>query len=140
MRCGRTSTGTSADSECLLKSVEFMGAVKVLCQDWLARLMADFQRSEKSREKKYSSNARELRDLLSNIGSNTWREDAQGDSCGRKARAGAPVLYRRCRLAERGDRGVTLFFWSNRTPASCGCGQRDEPPKTTVQEGTWMPC
>ena len=68
--CGRTYIGTSADSECPLKAVEFMGASKVLCQDCLTRLMADFQRSDKSREKKYSSSAQELRDLLSNIGSN----------------------------------------------------------------------
>ena len=68
--CGRTYIGTSADSECPLKAVEFMGASKVLCQDCLTRLMADFQRSEKSREKKYSSSAQDLRDLLSNIGNN----------------------------------------------------------------------
>ncbi|MBD5646565.1 MAG: hypothetical protein HDQ89_02730 [Desulfovibrio sp.] len=68
--CGRTYIGTSADSECPLKAVQFMGASKVLCQDCLTRLMADFQRSEKSREKKYSSSAQDLRDLLSNIGSN----------------------------------------------------------------------
>lgn len=68
--CGRTYIGTSADSECPLKAVEFMGASKVLCQDCLTRLMTDFQRSEKSREKKYSSSAQELRDLLSNIGNN----------------------------------------------------------------------
>lgn len=68
--CGRTYIGTSADSECPLKAVEFMGASKVLCQDCLTRLMADFQRSDKSREKKYSSSAQDLRDLLSNIGSN----------------------------------------------------------------------
>ena len=69
--CGRTYIGTSADSECPLKAVEFMGASKVLCQDCLTRLMADFQRSDKSREKKYSSSAQDLRDLLSNIVNNT---------------------------------------------------------------------
>lgn len=68
--CGRTYIGTSADSECPLKAVEFMGASKVLCQDCLTRLMTDFQRSDKSREKKYSSSAQDLRDLLSNIGNN----------------------------------------------------------------------
>lgn len=66
--CGRTYIGTSADTECPLKAVEFMGASKVLCQDCLDRLMADFQRSDKSHEKQYSSSARNLRDLLSNIG------------------------------------------------------------------------
>lgn len=68
--CGRTYIGTSADSECPLKAVEFMGAGKVLCQDCLTRLMADFQRSDKSREKKYSPSAQNLRDLLSSLGSN----------------------------------------------------------------------
>ena len=69
--CGRTYIGTSADSECPLKAVEFIGASKVLCQDCLTRLMTGFQRSEKSREKKYSSSAQDLRDLRSNIGNNT---------------------------------------------------------------------
>lgn len=68
--CGRTYIGTSEDSDCPLKAVEFMGASKVLCQDCLTRLLADFQRSDKSQEKKYSSSAQSLRDLLSNIGSN----------------------------------------------------------------------
>lgn len=68
--CGRTYIGTSQDSDCPLKAVEFMGAGKVLCQDCLERLMADFQRSAVSREKRYSASARELRDLLSTLGNN----------------------------------------------------------------------
>ena len=68
--CGRTYIGTSEDSDCPLKAVEFMGTGKVLCQDCLTRLMADFQRSGKSRERKYSPSARNLRDLLSSVGDN----------------------------------------------------------------------
>ena len=66
--CGRTYVGTSEDSDCPLKAVEFLGASKVLCQDCLTRLLADFQRSGESRETKYSASARNLRDLLSRIG------------------------------------------------------------------------
>ncbi|WP_165075144.1 MULTISPECIES: hypothetical protein [unclassified Desulfovibrio] len=68
--CGRTYIGTSQDSDCPLKAVEFMGAGKVLCQDCLERIMADFQRSAVSGEKRYSASARELRDLLSSLGGN----------------------------------------------------------------------
>ena len=66
--CGRTYIGTTDDSDCPLKSVEFMGTSKVLCQDCLNQLMTDFQRSGFSQEKKFSSSAEGLRDLLSNIG------------------------------------------------------------------------
>ncbi|MDE6734757.1 MAG: hypothetical protein K2J64_04740 [Desulfovibrio sp.] len=68
--CGRTYIGTSQDNDCPLKAVEFMGTGKVLCQDCLERIMADFQRTAVSREKRYSASARELRDLLSSLGSN----------------------------------------------------------------------
>lgn len=68
--CGRTYIGTTDDSDCPLKAVEFMGTSKVLCQDCLNRLMTDFQRSGVSQEKKFSSSAESLRDLLSNIGNN----------------------------------------------------------------------
>lgn len=68
--CGRTYIGTTDDSDCPLKAVEFMGASKVLCQDCLNKLMADFQHSGVSQEKKYSSSAENLRDLLSSIGNN----------------------------------------------------------------------
>ncbi|MDE7241526.1 hypothetical protein [Desulfovibrio sp.] len=66
--CGRTYIGTTEDTECPLKAVEFMGASKVLCQDCLNRLVTDFQRSGVSEEMKYSSSAGHLRDLLSNMG------------------------------------------------------------------------
>ncbi|MBD5418332.1 MAG: hypothetical protein HDR50_11990 [Desulfovibrio sp.] len=66
--CGRTYIGTTDDSDCPLKAVEFMGTSKVLCQDCLNQLMSEFQRSGVSQEKKFSSSAEGLRDLLSNIG------------------------------------------------------------------------
>lgn len=66
--CGRTYIGTTDDSDCPLKAVEFMGTSKVLCQDCLNQLMTDFQRSGVSQEKKFSSSAEGLRDLLSTIG------------------------------------------------------------------------
>ena len=68
--CGRTYIGTTSDSDCPLKAVEFMGTSKVLCQDCLNQLMSEFQRSGVSQEKKFSSSAESLRDLLSNIGNN----------------------------------------------------------------------
>lgn len=66
--CGRTYIGTTADSDCPLKAVEFMGTSKVLCQDCLNQLMTEFQRNGVSQEKKFSTSAESLRDLLSNFG------------------------------------------------------------------------
>ena len=63
--CGKKFIGTTEDKNPPLRVVTFMGESRVLCNDCLARIMAEFNRSQESKETRYSKSAIKLQELLS---------------------------------------------------------------------------
>ncbi len=63
--CGRKFIGTTADKDPPLRVVTFMGESRVLCNDCLAHILAEFNKSQSSEETHYSQNALKLKELLS---------------------------------------------------------------------------
>lgn len=68
--CGKKFIGTTEDTNPPLKVVTFMGESRVLCNDCLARIMAEFNRSQESKETKYSKSALKLQELLASTQNN----------------------------------------------------------------------
>lgn len=62
--CGRKFIGTTEDKEPPLKVVTFMGESRVLCNECLARIMAEFNSSHVSGETRYTESALKLKELL----------------------------------------------------------------------------
>lgn len=65
--CGRTFIGTTADKDCPLKVVKFMGETKVICDDCLKKLLAEFNKTHVSSEKHYSKSANDLKNMLAKV-------------------------------------------------------------------------
>lgn len=62
--CGKTFIGTTEDKDPPLRSVTFMGERRILCDECLGRIMAEFNSSRNSKETRYSQSAIKLKELL----------------------------------------------------------------------------
>lgn len=62
--CGKKFIGTADDKNPPLKVVTFMGESRVLCNECLDRVLAEFNRSQSSSETRYSQSAMRLKELL----------------------------------------------------------------------------
>lgn len=62
--CGKTFIGTTEDKNPPLRVVNFMGESRILCNECLERILAEFNRSQSSEETRYTQSALKLKELL----------------------------------------------------------------------------